>query len=528
MKKEITVHPFISQPITAQNLLTNTIEWKDASLEVTFPTFSAEELLPLAQRLSSLKRSAHIRPLEDVLEIIDQVGALWRDPSYELRKEALEIVPLIAGQSKQLSEFELSGVAQLWSRPVVESMLREDLGSADFLEHWLPRGPVRLHAQPRGLVLHNLAGNSFSVSALSLLCGLITKNVNLVKLSHDAPYFGVKWAESIRFVDKKLAEEIAVLYWSGSRTEIYRSLFNSGLVDAVLAWGGLSSIETIRKLGYHFGIKIIDYGPKLSFSIISANALLAQRQLIEELTTKMSFDIVFWNQKACLSPRVVFIATETPSPTKPPKKKKTATPSLLELEAITYDFAKTLASKMALIEQRYPRTHLAQGEIVDTTRKRDHFLMHHELEGTGELFLPENGKANWTVAFLKKQPTPQEINFCINRFIIVAPVADINEIYQLITANKLSRFLQTCSLFGSEPFVNAAAEELSFLGVYRFPRVGEHNSQKMGLPWDGQYILQQLVRWVYLGFHSQTEQAPPGEEFLTPFTTEKKTLDERS
>ncbi len=299
-------------------------------------------------------------------------------------------------------------------------------------------------------------------------------------------------------------------------------------MDAVLAWGGLSSIETIRKLGYHFGIKIIDYGPKLSFSIISANALLAQRQLIEELTTKMSFDIVFWNQKACLSPRVVFIATETPSPTKPPKKKKTATPSLLELEAITYDFAKTLASKMALIEQRYPRTHLAQGEIVDTTRKRDHFLMHHELEGTGELFLPENGKANWTVAFLKKQPTPQEINFCINRFIIVAPVADINEIYQLITANKLSRFLQTCSLFGSEPFVNAAAEELSFLGVYRFPRVGEHNSQKMGLPWDGQYILQQLVRWVYLGFHSQTEQAPPGEEFLTPFTTEKKTLDERS
>ena len=300
MKKEITVHPFISQPITAQNLLTNTIEWKDASLEVTFPTFSAEELLPLAQRLSSLKRSAHIRPLEDVLEIIDQVGALWRDPSYELRKEALEIVPLIAGQSKQLSEFELSGVAQLWSRAVVESMLREDLGSADFLEHWLPRGPVRLHAQPRGLVLHNLAGNSFSVSALSLLCGLITKNVNLVKLSHDAPYFGVKWAESIRFVDKKLTEEIAVLYWSGRRNEIYRSLFNSGLVDAVLAWGGLSSIETIRKLGYHFGIKIIDYGPKLSFSIISANALLAQRQLIEELTTKMSFDIVFWNQKHAL------------------------------------------------------------------------------------------------------------------------------------------------------------------------------------------------------------------------------------
>ena len=160
--------------------------------------------------------------------------------------------------------------------------------------------------QPCGLVMHNLAGNAFNVGMLSLMFGLLTKNVNLIKLPREEPYFSVKFAESIAEVDKKIAKEIAVLYWSGSRGEIYDELFNSGFVDCVLAWGGLTSIEDIRRRAYRFGIKMIDHRPKMSFGIISED-VLSDPTLMQDMAQKIAMDVAIWNQKACLSPRVIYI-----------------------------------------------------------------------------------------------------------------------------------------------------------------------------------------------------------------------------
>jgi hypothetical protein len=51
--------------------------------------------------------------------------------------------------------------------------------------------------------------------------------------------------------------------------------------------------------------------------------------------------------------------------------------------------------------------------------------------------------------------------------------------------------------------VEEVAEELSLLGAARFPRVGEHNMQKIGAPWDGHYVINDMVRWVEIGFLTQ-------------------------
>lgn len=34
---------------------------------------------------------------------------MWRNPNYDLHKEALEIIPMMTGQSKELCEIELMG-----------------------------------------------------------------------------------------------------------------------------------------------------------------------------------------------------------------------------------------------------------------------------------------------------------------------------------------------------------------------------------------------------------------------------------
>ena len=72
------------------------------------------------------------------------------------------------------------------------------------MDKWIQKGSIKLHAQPRGLILHNLAGNAFSVGITSLYYGLITKNVNLVKLPREDPFFMVKLGESLLEIDKKL------------------------------------------------------------------------------------------------------------------------------------------------------------------------------------------------------------------------------------------------------------------------------------------------------------------------------------
>ena len=37
--------------------------------------------------------------------MLDQLGKLWQDPNYDLRKEVLEVIPMISGQSAEVCEF---------------------------------------------------------------------------------------------------------------------------------------------------------------------------------------------------------------------------------------------------------------------------------------------------------------------------------------------------------------------------------------------------------------------------------------
>ncbi len=544
MKRSMSIPAFIFKPVTSKNTTKEILKRQDDVLELEFPIYDKNEVLAIAEKLSMRRRRAHDRSIEDLIEIIEQVGNLWQNPNYDLRKEALEIIPMTSGQSRQLCEFELNGSLQLWNRHTVEMTLREELGGKEFLDSWVSKGGMKLHAQPRGLIYHNLAGNAFSVGLLSLMNGLITKNVNLLKLPREEPYFAVKLAESIAEIDKKIAKEIAVLYWSGSKGEIFDALFNSGLVDGVIAWGGLQSIEDIRRRAYRFGIKIIDHGPKLSFSIVSEDLLKDAGQM-RNIARKLSMDIAFWNQKACVSPRVIYIK-EASAQTRTVSSQATpvAAPSPLSGVNAAYDalsnlnskedvfganiisqmqrsikflgkeitdssplgFARIIAEELKNTDGIFPTSHWTQADGLEIARKREYFTMKYTFAEEATIITPPKDGLNWTVVYLRNPPTMQEIDMCMNRFLIVTRLASLSDLIHSVRKEKLQQYLQTVSVYGSDAFVEEVAEEFSLLGACRFPRAGEHNSQKIGAPWDGHYFLQDLVRWVYIGFLSQEEE----------------------
>ncbi len=541
MKKKINLPGFIFKSIFSENTTKEEIKRQDDILEIEFPVFNKNQVLKTAETLALKKRRAHDRDIDDVLDFIDQLGSLWRDPFYDLRKEALEVLPMITGQSKKLIEIELMATLMMCNKKITEAQLLGEIGGKRYLEDWIPKGNTRIHAQPRGLVFHNLAGNAFNLGLLTLYFGLITKNVNLIKLSHGEPYFLIRLCESILDIDKKIAKEIAAIYWKGSQVDIYNELFNSGYVDCVLAWGGIQSIEDIRKRANRFGIKIIDHGPKLSFSVISDD-IFKNKEQMRDAANKIAMDLVFWNQKACLSPRIIYIV-EKPQKIdlkeingKLLEKSNGESNNFSQIEELLSDngndifensdttniatqmqrsmkllkneisdlstkgFAKLLAEGLKEADMKLPRSHLTQADGLQMNKKREYFLMNYAFKKRATLYYPTKEKLDWTVIYLRDLPSMLEVDMCQDRFVVVTRISNIQELIYSIRKEKLQQYLQTVSIYGSDDFVKEVSEELSLLGANRFPRIGEHNVQSIGMPWDGHYTLQEMIKWVYIAF----------------------------
>ena len=546
MKKKIKIPAFVFKPVYSEKTTTAVYKRQDEILEIEFPVFDKKEVLEIAEKLALKKRRAHDRHIDDVIDVIDQLGALWRNPNYDLRKEALEVIPMMCGQSKVLCEIGLTNTLTLLNRKLVEAQLFGEIGGKQYLEEWIPKGNVRIHGQPRGLVFHNLAGNVFILGLISLYNGLITKNVNLMKLPHEEPYTTVKFCESIADIDKKIAKEIVALYWQGSRGDIFDELFNSGNVNCVLAWGGIQSIEEIKKKAYHYGVNIIDHGPKLSFGIISEDIFQDINQM-QDIAQKIAIDVALWNQKACLSPRVIYIVE---------KPRKSAVFQVFksnqiqinsqssELESIEnsffntfnkiskvsesggFDVATLMQRSIKLLKNEYselsplgfakmlaeglkntditlPRTHLIQVDGMEMVKKREYFFMNYGTKSSATIINPPKNKLDWTVVYLRDLPNMLEIDMCQDRFVIVTRISSIQDLIHSIRKEKLQKYLQTISIYGSDDFVKNVAEEFSLLGAFRFPRIGEHNIQHIGVPWDGHYTLQDMIKWVYIGYLTQ-------------------------
>lgn len=541
MNKKLVIPGFIFKPVYSENTTKEIIRRQDDTLEFEFPMFDKNMVLKTAEKLAQKKRRAHDRNIEDVFEIIEQVGALWANPTYDIRKEVLEVLPMLTGQSRELCELELIGTFRLWNKKNAEMELLGQIGGKEYLEKWISKDDVRLHAQPRGVILHNLAGNGFGLGPTSLSYGILTKNMNLVKLSHQEPFVSVKLCESIADVDMKMSKELVALYWKGSRGDIYDELFQSGNVDAVLAWGAIKSIEELRRRAYRFGIKIIDNGPKLSFSVISED-VFQDMNIMQKIAQKVALDVVYWNQRACLSPRVIYVI-DNPNKSTLSEDYSNNSQSLKQGDLFgsskgsffndTFDasdshnengdydmsaimqrslkilrnsyselsplgFAKMLAKGLESLDNVLPRANLTQTDSLDMERKREYFFINYVAQKQATIITPPKNRRDWTVIFMRSLPKLNELHMAQDRFIIVTRISHIHDLIYSIRRQKLQQYLQTCAIYGSDKFVRDVAEELSLLGAFRFPKIGEHNSQGFGLPWDGTYILQDLIRWSYI------------------------------
>ena len=193
-------------------------------------------------------------PLETdtVLDALEALGA-------ELDSGALD--GLIAQYAPPGAKEELDRVRPQISRAALEERLALELGGL--------RGPRPFglsKVRPLGVLFHVAPGNMAGLPAFTAVEGLLTGNINLVKLPHGDKGLTLAVFQKLTELEPRLAPYLYAFDIPSKDTASLRRL--AALADGVVTWGGDGAISAMRKLAPP-GCKLIEWGHRLSFAYLS-------------------------------------------------------------------------------------------------------------------------------------------------------------------------------------------------------------------------------------------------------------------
>ena len=154
---------------------------------------------------------------------------------------------------------------------------------------------------PLGVLLHISAGNVDVLPAYSVIEGLLSGNVNVLKLPMGDSGLSVKLLCELIKIEPKLKDYIYVFDVPSTETETLKNL--ADLCDGVVVWGGDEAVRAARNM-VNVDTKIIAWGHKLSFAYAELD--VSDKQL-EELAKA----ICDTNQLLCSSCQGIFVNTDS-------------------------------------------------------------------------------------------------------------------------------------------------------------------------------------------------------------------------
>lgn len=154
--------------------------------------------------------------------------------------------------------------------------------------------------QPLGVLLHITAGNQEGLGALSVLEGLLTGNINVVKPSGKDSGISALVLHRLCEEEPRLADHLIVVECPSGETQTMLELIH--MANAVVVWGGDGAISGVRQLVPPH-IPIIEWGHRLSFAYVT------QAGATEEGLAGIAENMVETNQLLCSSCQGIFLDT---------------------------------------------------------------------------------------------------------------------------------------------------------------------------------------------------------------------------
>src|SRR5574344_2183526 len=209
-----------------------------------------------------------------ILDVLDRVGRIFEDKNAPRYEEIVDTMNKQLGWSKQMVREGLGIISDILTQDNLMTRLEADMDNIRYLDEFTynPAFKGMVKAEPFGIVSHVSAGNVFVGAVDTLVQGLITKNVNILKMSSADPIFPMIFADILKSVDYKgiLSQSFALVPFKGGDKPVEAIVKQQS--DVLVVYGGEETVKAYRE-GTGLHTKIIEYGPKYSLSIISKESL---------------------------------------------------------------------------------------------------------------------------------------------------------------------------------------------------------------------------------------------------------------
>ncbi len=384
---------------------------------------------------------------ETLADAVDSLRSLWKEQGTS-RAAFLATQPeRTFGLSRAMIERGLDHLVRSLHRDVAKRRGALQLGN-----------PRALRAEPLGVVLHVVSGNVFFGPCESLLAGLLTRNVNLVKRPGGSADFLSWFFRSLEKAAPRLAATSALLAWPGASEDIEGHLGRE--VDGIVVAGDMETIAAYRRLASPL-TALVEFGPRVSLAVVSKAALDAVDM------DGLARDVALWDQLACTAAQCVYVQGET--------------------EAI--HLAERLADALKRLARTLPEGEAGLDERIEIARFRDQARFAESM-GTARVFGGATGELA-TVVFEKDSgfaPSP------LRRSVRVKPYEEVADLTAAL--KPLRGILQTVGLAVNASERRRYRDCLTALGARRFCSIGAMNEPAPDSLHDGTMELQRLTRWV--------------------------------
>jgi hypothetical protein len=419
---------------------------------------SAVQLEMIIERLKAQLQWLRLQPVDALIGLIGKVSKKWlADEKYAFLKDKGLLF-----LSSWCDASHLKSVAAFG--------LRND---PHYIDTFLPFPGSEKHllkATSRGLVCHWLSGNVQILGLFALIQCIITKNVNLLKVSaKDEGVFAALLSafKGESFTTEKghtisgddLLKTVGVIYFPHQAYELGMKMSTSANVR--IAWGGREAVETVINYPATYDCETVIFGPKLSFAVIAKEKLTDNVHEIRKLARKLAVDIAVFDQTGCASPHNLYVEKGG---------------------AISQEqFCRVLAEVLDKIEIQIPKPVVSQEQISAIHSIRGVYDFKGEVFGSTTL--------SWTVLYSDENVLSKPV---YSRVLMVHSVDDINDTLIHVDDN-----IQTIGLAAYDKRAVPYAVQAVDLGASRCPLIGKMLNFEM--PWDGIILIDRLVKWNTLG-----------------------------
>ena len=434
------------------------------------------ELTPtvITEACQTLKRNREKylagRPTQSLIRLLADVAESWLQPGYPFRKKALELGPAATGFSSPTFTAGLDQFFQQLNVQNLQALVLQEFGHLQRMDHltaneWEQRLERSSFVRGPELLVHITGGVIPNATLQSIVNGLLLRAAQFVKCASGTALIPRLFAHSLYEADPKLGACLEIAEWKGGQHPIESALFAEA--DAVTATGSDETLEKLRSV-VPSQTPFVPYGHRVSFAFVAREMLIGAKA--QQVIHRAAREVAAWNQLGCLSPHAVYV--EVGGAVSPEQ------------------FAERLGAELDQLEQSEPRGPVWPPEesTVISTRRAFYEVRAAGSDETRMWF--SRGSTAWTVIY---ETDPRFQHSCLNRFVYVKPVANLQQALQAVDAIRLH--VSTVGLAAGDERLEQIANQLARWGAPRICTLGQMQNPPLTWRHDGWPALGRLVRW---------------------------------